>query len=137
MQTLDQPHDIAAWLRASVTGALQCDSRRLQPGDGFVAWPGAATDGRRYVNAALASGAVAALVEREGLAAGSGAFAAGGHAARRSTRSVSLVAMRPKDLPAAIASEPSERNLNRVFPALFQRATVAGLIAVRFVMVET
>ena len=78
-----------------------------------------------------------ALVEREGLAAGSGAFAAGGHAARRSTRSVSLVAMRPKDLPAAIASEPSERNLNRVFPALFQRATVAGLIAVRFVMVET
>jgi UDP-N-acetylmuramyl-tripeptide synthetase len=69
MQTLDQPQDIAAWLRARVTGALQCDSRRLQPGDGFVAWPGAATDGRRYVNAALASGAVAALVEREGVEA--------------------------------------------------------------------
>lgn len=67
MLTLDQPHDIAAWLRASVTGALHCDSRRLQPGDGFVAWPGAATDGRRYVNAALASGAVAALVELDGV----------------------------------------------------------------------
>ena len=69
MQTLSRPQDIADWLRASVTGALQCDSRRLQPGDGFVAWPGAATDGRRYVNAALASGAVAALVERDGVEA--------------------------------------------------------------------
>ncbi|QHE75243.1 UDP-N-acetylmuramoyl-L-alanyl-D-glutamate--2,6-diaminopimelate ligase [Hydrogenophaga sp. PBL-H3] len=69
MKTLDQPQDIAAWLRAKVTGALQCDSRRLQPGDGFVAWPGAATDGRRYVNGALASGAVAALVELEGVEA--------------------------------------------------------------------
>ncbi|MFW2354281.1 UDP-N-acetylmuramoyl-L-alanyl-D-glutamate--2,6-diaminopimelate ligase [Hydrogenophaga sp.] len=69
MRTMDQPQDIAAWLRANVTGALQCDSRRLQAGDGFVAWPGAATDGRRYVNAALASGAVAALVERDGVEA--------------------------------------------------------------------
>ncbi|MFN7122027.1 MAG: UDP-N-acetylmuramoyl-L-alanyl-D-glutamate--2,6-diaminopimelate ligase [Hydrogenophaga sp.] len=67
MQTMDQPRDVAAWLRATVTGALQCDSRRLQPGDGFVAWPGAATDGRRYVSAALASGAVAALVKLEGV----------------------------------------------------------------------
>lgn len=67
MRTMDQPRDMAAWLRATVTGALQCDSRRLQPGDGFVAWPGAATDGRRYVNSALASGAVAALVELDGV----------------------------------------------------------------------
>ena len=67
MRTMDQPRDIADWLRASVTGALRCDSRRLQPGDGFVAWPGAATDGRRYVGAALASGAVASLVELEGV----------------------------------------------------------------------
>ena len=69
MKTMDQPRDVAAWLRATVTGALHCDSRRLQPGDGFVAWPGAATDGRRYVSAALASGAVAALVERDGVEA--------------------------------------------------------------------
>ena len=67
MRTMDRPQDIAVWLRASVTGSLQCDSRRLQPGDGFVAWPGAATDGRRYVNDALASGAVAALVEVDGV----------------------------------------------------------------------
>ncbi|MBT9466562.1 UDP-N-acetylmuramoyl-L-alanyl-D-glutamate--2,6-diaminopimelate ligase [Hydrogenophaga sp.] len=69
MKTQDQPLDVAAWLRASVTGALHCDSRRLQAGDGFVAWPGAATDGRRYVGGALASGAVAALVERDGVEA--------------------------------------------------------------------
>ena len=69
MHTLDQPREVAAWLRSNVTGVLQCDSRRLQPGDGFVAWPGAATDGRHYVKAALASGAVAALVERDGVEA--------------------------------------------------------------------
>lgn len=69
MKTMDQPRDVAAWLRATVTGALHCDSRQLQPGDGFVAWPGAANDGRRYVGTALASGAVAALVERDGLEA--------------------------------------------------------------------
>jgi UDP-N-acetylmuramyl-tripeptide synthetase len=66
MRKLDQPRDIAVWLRTAVTGSLQCDSRRLQPGDGFVAWPGAATDCRRYVSAALASGAVASLVEFDG-----------------------------------------------------------------------
>ena len=69
MHTLDQPREVAAWLRSNVTGVLQCDSRRLQPGDGFVAWPGAATDGRRFVRAALDAGAAAAVVEREGLEA--------------------------------------------------------------------
>ena len=69
MKTLDQPRDVAAWLRSTVRGALQCDSRRLKPGDGFVAWPGAATDGRRFVAAALKAGATTCLVEREGLEA--------------------------------------------------------------------
>ena len=69
MQTLHQPRDIAAWLRSSVTGVLQCDSRRLQPGDGFVAWPGAAADARRFVGSALAQGAAAALVEQAGVQA--------------------------------------------------------------------
>jgi UDP-N-acetylmuramoyl-L-alanyl-D-glutamate--2,6-diaminopimelate ligase len=67
MKTLDQPADIAAWLQQRVTGTLHCDSRRLQSGDGFVAWPGAATDGRRFVSGALAAGASAALVERAGV----------------------------------------------------------------------
>lgn len=67
VQTLIHPQAVATWLRASVTGSLVCDSRRVQPGDGFVAWPGAATDGRRFVSGALQAGAGAALVEREGL----------------------------------------------------------------------
>lgn len=68
-QVLNQPQAVADWLRERVTGALQCDSRRVAVGDGFVAWPGAATDGRRYVAAALQSGAVAALVEHDGVKA--------------------------------------------------------------------
>ncbi len=58
--------DCAAWLRGRVTGVLHTDSRQVGPGDGFIAWPGAATDGRRFVPQALAQGAVACLVEREG-----------------------------------------------------------------------
>src|SRR5690606_11020585 len=34
--------------------------------DGFIAWPGAATDGRAHIGDALARGAVACLVEHEG-----------------------------------------------------------------------
>ena len=59
-------HDAVAWLRERVTGTLQTDSRQIRPGDGFIAWPGAATDGRAYVGEALARGAVACLVEQEG-----------------------------------------------------------------------
>ena len=48
--------EVADWLRERVTGELYCDSRHLRPGDGFVAWPGAATDGRRFVADALRAG---------------------------------------------------------------------------------
>ena len=58
--------EAVAWLRARVTGQLQTDSRLIQPGDGFIAWPGAATDGRAHVGDAIARGAAACLVEREG-----------------------------------------------------------------------
>jgi UDP-N-acetylmuramoyl-L-alanyl-D-glutamate--2,6-diaminopimelate ligase len=58
--------DVARWLQACGAHALHCDSRRVRPGDAFVAWPGAAQDGRRYVAAALDAGAVACVVEREG-----------------------------------------------------------------------
>jgi len=64
---LSSTHEVADWLRARVQGALQADSRQLRPGDGFVAWPGAATDGRHYVGAALAAGAAAVLVEAQGV----------------------------------------------------------------------
>ncbi len=66
---LHTPADAAQWLRARVRGALQADSRAVAAGDGFLAWPGAATDGRRHVAAALAQGAVACLVEHEGVEA--------------------------------------------------------------------
>lgn len=62
-------HDAANWLRERVTGTLHTDSRQIRPGDGFIAWPGAATDGRAYVGEAVARGALACLVEHEGVEA--------------------------------------------------------------------
>lgn len=66
MLELTTPPDAAQWLRARVTGTLHADSRKIQPGDGFIAWPGAATDARAHVASALARGATACLVERVG-----------------------------------------------------------------------
>jgi len=65
---LHSPADAADWLRSRVTGRLHSDSRRVGQGDGFIAWPGAATDGRQYVARALAQGASACLVEADGWA---------------------------------------------------------------------
>jgi UDP-N-acetylmuramoyl-L-alanyl-D-glutamate--2,6-diaminopimelate ligase len=47
-------------------GGLSADSRGLRAGDAFVAYPGASTDGRRYIADAIAHGATAVLWEREG-----------------------------------------------------------------------
>lgn len=58
-----------AWLHQQGVHHLQCDSRKVQPGDAFVAWPGFATDGRQYVPAALRAGALACVVEADGLPA--------------------------------------------------------------------
>jgi UDP-N-acetylmuramoyl-L-alanyl-D-glutamate--2,6-diaminopimelate ligase len=69
MSQHSDPRHIAHWLRERVTGELQCDSRRVRPGDAFVAWPGFATDGRRFVPAALQAGATAVLVEADGVGA--------------------------------------------------------------------
>ena len=59
----------AAWLTSQVRGSLRSDSRRVQPGDGFIAWPGAMHDGRAFVAPALLAGAAACLVEAEGVQA--------------------------------------------------------------------
>jgi UDP-N-acetylmuramyl-tripeptide synthetase len=67
MQEIHTPGEAAQWLRERVTGTLRSDSRKMVPGDGFIAWPGAAVDARQFVNGALAQGAVACLVEREGV----------------------------------------------------------------------
>lgn len=67
IQTLNSAAEAVAWLRARVQGDLQTDSRKVKAGDAFIAWPGAATDGRAYVTKALEQGAAAVLVEAEGL----------------------------------------------------------------------
>lgn len=65
MLALHSAQDAAQWLRSRVTGELRTDSRLVQSGDGFIAWPGAATDGRRYLAQALAQGASACLIEED------------------------------------------------------------------------
>ncbi len=66
MQILHTAPEAASWLRAHVTGELRTDSRMVQPGDAFIAWPGAATDGRQYLAQALQKGATACLMEAQG-----------------------------------------------------------------------
>ncbi len=46
--------------------ALRTDSRKVGAGDVFLAYPGTATDGRKYIDSALAQGAVAVLSEPGG-----------------------------------------------------------------------
>jgi UDP-N-acetylmuramyl-tripeptide synthetase len=67
MIQLNNPTEAVNWLKTKVTGELRIDSRDIQPGDGFIAWPGAAVDGRQFVKAALQKGAAACLVENSGL----------------------------------------------------------------------
>ena len=64
---LKSPEAAARWLRSWVTGTLVTDSRKVQPGDAFIAWPGQAVDGRRFVPAALAAGATTCIVEHDGI----------------------------------------------------------------------
>ena len=66
--TTKDPHAAARWLASWVRGELRTDSRLVQPGDAFIAWPGHVRDGRQYVQAALAAGAATCLVEEEGVA---------------------------------------------------------------------
>ena len=66
---LKSPGAAARWLSEWVTGTLRTDSRQVQPGDAFIAWPGYATDGRQYARAALDAGASTVLVEDQGIEA--------------------------------------------------------------------
>ena len=69
MTMLDSREAAHAWLLVRQARALVGDSRKVAPGDAFVAWPGYATDARRHVPDALVAGAVACLVEAEGVEA--------------------------------------------------------------------
>jgi MurE/MurF fusion protein len=59
----------ARWLAEWVRGTLRTDSREVAAGDAFIAWPGYATDGRRFVQQALQAGAATCLVEDAGIEA--------------------------------------------------------------------
>ena len=69
MARLESREAAHAWLLLRKIRALAADSRRVETGDAFVAWPGHASDGRQYVAAALAAGASACLVEADGVEA--------------------------------------------------------------------
>jgi MurE/MurF fusion protein len=60
-----------SWLVQRGARGVATDSRQLSAGDAFIAWPGQAHDARHHVQAALAAGAAACVVE----AAGADAFA--------------------------------------------------------------
>ncbi len=55
-----------SWLAQRGVRGLATDSRRLEAGDAFIAWPGHAQDGRRHVCPSLAAGAPACVVEADG-----------------------------------------------------------------------
>ncbi len=65
--------DALAWLRQQGARSLTVNSRAVaeqaRQGVGFIAWPGAARDGRAFVSQALQDGARACLVEAEGVQA--------------------------------------------------------------------
>jgi UDP-N-acetylmuramoyl-L-alanyl-D-glutamate--2,6-diaminopimelate ligase len=69
MQSFHTPSHAAQWLRQHVTGTLCSDSRSVNPGDGFIAWPGTVVDARQYVPDATQRGAAACLVEQDGVSA--------------------------------------------------------------------
>ncbi len=56
-----------SWLHGRGVRGLCADSRHLQPGDAFIAWPGHAHDARTHVDDALAAGAPACIVEADGV----------------------------------------------------------------------
>ncbi len=65
--TLHTAQEVVAWLRerAHAQSHMTADSRKLQAGDVFLAYPGYARDGREFVSAALSGGAVACVVESQ------------------------------------------------------------------------
>ncbi len=66
---LDSVSDALGWFAQRGVRTLATDSRKVGPGDAFIAWPGYAVDARQFVPQALAAGASACLVEAEGVQA--------------------------------------------------------------------
>ncbi len=68
--TPESIHELIAILReiAPAARGISADSRRIGPGDIFLAYPGAAHDGRSHIVAAIHAGAAAVVWEPEGYA---------------------------------------------------------------------
>ena len=66
LRRLESTDAALVWLAERGACALAIDSRRVGPGEAFIAWPGYAVDGRQFVPQALAAGASACLVEAQG-----------------------------------------------------------------------
>ncbi|MFM8900648.1 MAG: UDP-N-acetylmuramoyl-L-alanyl-D-glutamate--2,6-diaminopimelate ligase [Burkholderiales bacterium] len=66
LTSLSTVEQALVWLRERGVQQLCSDSRRATPGCAFIAWPGYASDGRRFVDAACAAGAQACVVEADG-----------------------------------------------------------------------
>ena len=67
IQNLNNFEQAAHWLQSKTRGKLTVDSRQAEAGDAFIAWPGYAHDARAFVATAIDQGAVACLVEQEGI----------------------------------------------------------------------
>ncbi len=72
---VDSIHELLAWFhdKGLRVNALAVDSRSVNPGDVFLAYPGAASDGRHFIGEAMRRGAAAILWEQEGFAGPAGA----------------------------------------------------------------
>lgn len=59
---------VCEWIQAAAAagGRLVSDSRRVQPGDVFFAYPGDVADGRRFIKAAIDAGAAAVVYDDAG-----------------------------------------------------------------------
>ncbi len=67
MSQQPERHAISAQLHDWGVQHLCADSRQIQAGDAFIAWPGYGVDARQFVAQALANGATACVVEAQGL----------------------------------------------------------------------
>ena len=65
LQQLLPSQNLPAPVAGVVVSGLQLDSRRVQPGEAFVAVPGVSSDGRQFVAQAVAAGAAAVLADAE------------------------------------------------------------------------
>ncbi len=66
LQQLGSVPAALSWLVRRGARGLVTDSRRLTPGDAFIAWPGMVHDARQHVRPALETGAAACVIEAEG-----------------------------------------------------------------------